>query len=336
MEKKKTAIIGIGGRTGTMFAFELQNSAKILGIGREKEIKMIKEKKLFVERKERTPELFEEKVIKDTEFNENIQPDIIFFTTKNPIGPVVRHYYQKFTPHQKIGGGPTLLISQNGIDAIGDSQEVLKEIFGEESEKTRAIRIILFNPIDKKEEGDKVIIKYSLPIRIAIAKFSGIGGIEDIVKIFRDSNFELTVFPEKEARNLEFSKLFLNLIGMAAASRGFSIAEGFKDREIFKEERMALREYIKVVKASGGKILNFPHYPVKFLTLLINWIPFKILLLFRNVLASLISEGRGGKPKDLDEIDYYNGGVAKLGKKFGIETQINENIYKKTLEKLAK
>ena len=325
---KKIAIIGVGGRTGTMFAFELRNWAEILGVGREKEVTAIKEKRLFIERKGET-ELFKERVIKDIEFEEEIKPEIIFITTKNPIGPVVKYYYQKF--RENI---PTLLISQNGICPIEDAKEALREIFERESEKIRLIRIILFNPLDKKEEGDKIFINYSLPIRIAMAKVSGPGNIEDIVEIFKKSNFEVFEFPQKEVKNLEFSKLILNLIGMAAASRGFSIEEGFKDKEIFKEEVKAIREFVKVVKISGGKFLNFPHYPVKLLTVFFN-LPICFLSIFRKNLAKLISEGRERKPKDLDEIDYYNGAVVELGKKLKISTPINEKILKRVKEKLS-
>ncbi|GAI17549.1 unnamed protein product, partial [marine sediment metagenome] len=54
----------------------------------------------------------------------------------------------------------------------------------------------------------------------------------------------------------------------------------------------------------------------------------------RNILSGFISKGRGGKLKDLDEIDYYNGGVVKLGKRIGVETLVNEKVYKRALEKL--
>lgn len=327
---KKIAIIGVGGRTGTMFAFELRNSAEILGVGREKEVKTIEKGKLYVERGGQT-EVFKEKVIKDIEFDGKILSDIIFLTTKNPISPVIKYYYS----HRKISEGATLLISQNGIAAIEDAKLALREIFGKESEKIRLVRIVLFNPVDKREEGGKIFIKYSLPIRIAIAKASGPGGIEDIVEIFKKSNFEVFDFPQKEAKNLEFSKLFLNLLGMAAASRGFSIEEGFEDKEIFKEEIEAEREYIKVVKVLGRKFLNFPHYPVKLITILFN-LPICLLSIFRKTLAKLISKGRKGKPKDFDEIDYYNGVVVELGKKLKIETPINQKIYKRILEKLEK
>lgn len=331
MEKKKITIIGVGGRTGTMFAFELRNSAEVLGIGRKKEIELIKKGVLFIERGGEKPEKFEQKVIQDIEFREDIKPDLIFLTTKNPISSPIKYYYQKLEEKETM---PTLLISQNGIAAIEDAQKSLKEIFGNDSEKIRLIRIVLFNPVDRKELESKIYLRYSLPIRIAISKVSGLGEIKDIIELFERAGVEVKEFPPKEAKNIEFSKFFLNLIGMAAASQGFSINEGFKNKEIFKEEVLSLREYIKIVKKSGGRFLNFPHYPVKSLVILVSRLPMIFLSVFRNILAKLISGGRGGKPKDLDEIDYYNGAVVNLGKKIGVEAPINEKIYKRVLDKL--
>jgi len=329
---KKIAIIGVGGKTGTMFAFELKNSAEILGIGKEREVNLIKEGKIFIGRIEKKLELFEEKVLKDSEFRENLQPDIIFLTTKNPVSPPIQFYYQKFKNKEKI---PNLILSQNGIGVIDEAKRVLREIFGEKSEEIRIIRIVLFNPVDKEEIEDKIQIKYSLPIRIAIAKVQGPGEIKDIVEIFGKSGFKVKELPEKKAKNLEFSKLFLNLIGIAASSRGFLIEEGFKDSEIIKEEIEALKEYIRAVKAAGGKFLNFPDYPVKFWAILLNFLPINFFLAFRKILAKGVSERREEKPKDLDEIEFYNGRVMKLGKKLGIETPINEKIYKRIMEKLS-
>jgi ketopantoate reductase len=331
MEKKKISVIGIGGRTGTMFAFELRNSANVLGVGKEQEIEIIRENKLFLQKEDKAPELFDVKVIKDTDFGE-INPDIIFLTTKNPVSPVVKYYFEKFKG-KKI---PALFISQNGIEAIEESKEVLKEIFGEDSKKIKIIKCVLFNPIDKEQENDKTYIKYSLPIRIAVSKVQGQGDIKELIEIFKNAGFKTTEFFQKDSKNLEFSKLFLNLIGMASASCGFSIKAGFKNKKIFIEETQVLKEYIQVVKKSHGKFLNFPHYPVKFLSVLFNVLPISFLMFFRNILANIISKERKGKPKDLDEIDYYNGGVVKLGDKIGAETPINKKVYKRVLGKLGR
>ena len=327
---KKMVIIGAGGRTGTLFAFELKNSADVLGVAREKEVKMVRESKLFVQRKGKIPELFKEKIIEDVKFEEEIKTDILFLTTKNPVSKPIKYYYQKLKKEL-----PTLLISQNGIAAIEDTKKVLREIFGQEAEKVRVIRIALFNPVDRKEKEGRVHIKYFLPIRIAISKVWGEKDAEDIVEVFKKADFQIKEFSQKDAKDLEFSKLFLNLIGMAAATRGVSVREGFQDKEIFIEEIEALREYIKVVKKAGGGFLNFPNYPVKLLTFLFAQLPMSILLLLKGILASIISKGRGGKPKDLDEIDYYNGAVVKLGKEVGIVTEVNNRIYQRALEKIS-
>ena len=123
---------------------------------------------------------------------------------------------------------------------------------------------------------------------------------------------------------------------MASASRGFSVKDGFSNSEISKEEIEVLKEYVGVVKANGGKFLNFSHYPVKFLAHLLESIPANFFLVFKPLLVKIVGQKREGKPKDLDEIEYYNGAVVNLGKKMGIKTPVNERIYKRVLEKLAK
>ena len=226
------------------------------------------------------------------------------------------------------------MISQNGIAAISDAKKTLREVLGEEAEKVRLARIVLFNPIDKREIGNKVHIKYFFPIRIAISKASGPGDIKDVVKIFEKAGFEVKRFSPEDSKDLEFSKLFLNLIGMAAASWGLAVEKGFKNKEIFKEEVVSLREYIKVVKRAGGKFLNFPHYPVKIFAVFFALLPLSLLLLLRGIISKIVSKGRGGKPKDLDEIDYYNGAVVRLGQKIGVKTSINEKIYQRAKKRL--
>jgi len=326
--KKKIAVIGVGGRTGTMFAFELGKVSNLLGIG--KDIEKIKNKKLFVERKEESPKVFEERVISDSQWLlEDFLPEIVFLATKNPVASVVKFYYRKFK--EKNLPPPTLVLSQNGIGCIEDALSSLKEVFSEDFSKIRVIRLSLFNPIDQKIENDKVYVNYSLPIRVSLAKASGPGDLKDLESLFKEARIEATFFPPPKVKDMEYSKLFFNLIGMASASHGFSIKEGFQNPGVFQEEIGALKEYIKVVLASGGEFLNIPHYPVKRLNFFIRIFPTKILLPFRNYFASLIAEGREGKPKQIDEIRYYNGTVVSLGKKVGIARPINQKIIKRVL-----
>lgn len=323
----KIAVIGIGGRTGAMFASELKKVSNILGFGREKEIGLIREGKFFIEKRGGNPEIFQAEVFEESQFLEKDSPDIIFLTTKNPVGPVIKSYYQKI--REKGYTPPTLILSQNGIACSKDATNALKEIFGEEYKKIRLVRAILFNPIERKETEGKIYINYSLPIKISFGKISGPNGLEDITTLFKGAGFEVREFPSEDLRNIEFSKLFLNLIGMASATRGLSVGEGFKNYEIFKEEIIALREYIKVVLASGGSFVNFPKYPVELLATLFNFIPVIFLSLFKNYLGKFISKERKNKPKDLDEIEYYNGAVVQLAENLKIPVPINKQIQQR-------
>jgi len=347
---KKIAIIGIGGRTGTMFAFELRNSAEILGVGREIEVQKIKEGKIFVERGKtplprEKPIKFEENVIGEGEFNEEVAPDFIFLCVKNPVGSAVKYYYQRvkkdyyppttLPPFGRAPKIPSLILSQNGISSVEDAKKELKEIFGETSKEIRIIRVNLFNPISSEKNNDEVKISYFLPVHLALGVAWGPKEIEDIKEIFEKTNIKVQEILPENIKNMEYSKLFTNLIGMAAAAGGFEIAEGFEQKEIFEEEIKSLREYIKVVKKSGGKFLNFNHYPIKLFTLLINFLPLTILRIFRKRIAKAITKGRGGKEKgNIDEIEYYNGAVIRLGEKFKVETPINKKIYQAIKEKL--
>ncbi|KPJ57532.1 hypothetical protein AMJ49_00170 [Parcubacteria bacterium DG_74_2] len=322
---KKIAVVGVGGRTGTMFSSELKNVAEVFGVGRKREVDLIKNKKLFVKKRKKI-ELFEEDVIEDIEFLRESPFDFLFLTVKNPVGQVLKYYYQKI--REKGIKPPTLFLSQNGIEVGEEVISVLKEIFGKSSENIKVFRISLFNPIDKKVFGDRNYIIYSLPIRMAISKVFGPDDIKDIIETFKKANFEITLIPQKEAKNMEYSKLLLNLIGMASATKGFSPKEGFSKKETFEEEIGAVKEYLKVVKAAGGKFLNFPHYPVNFFSLLFS-LPVSFLFPFRKFFAKSIEKGRMGKQKDLDEIGYYNGAVVKLGERFGVKTPINKKILER-------
>jgi len=329
MKKPRIAVIGVGGQTGTMFAFELGKAANILGIG--KEIELICKKKLFIQSKDTSSELFKGKVVAVDHFNlKEFFPDIIFLTVKNPIGEAAKFYYQKIKEYNQSNKMfPTLVLSQNGISAGEDAVAVLEQVFGQDYEKIQVIRLALFNPINQKRVGDKTYISYSLPIRFAFGKFSGPGNLQDIIAIFRETKFKAEEFPRKKVKDMEFSKLFLNLIGMAAATHGLSINDGFKKTEIFKEEVAALKEYIKVVKSSGGDFLNFSIYQVKLITDLIESFPIEFVLPFRNRIIALMSRGREGKAKDLTQIKYYNGAVIDLGRKAGIKTPVNKKILER-------
>ncbi len=327
MRREKIAVIGVGGRTGTMFAFELRKAADILGVARNREVAMVKEGKLFVVRGKEEGGKFSGKVIEDKYFKNNALPDFIFLATKNPVGPPIKYYCSHYRGAKK----PALIISQNGISASEEAEKAVHEVFGSEAESVRIIRVALFNPIDKTEEGGLVKMLYSLPVKGAFAQVAGQADVGDIAEIFKRAGLHFKKFSSGKAKAMELSKLFLNLIGMASASRGMSVTEGFKNKEVFCEEVKALREYVKAVRLSGKHFVNFSQYPVRAMADLLYFFPPSLLSAIRNLLAKAVSKGREGKPKALDEIEYYNGAVVELGKKTGIPTPANKEIYRRAV-----
>jgi hypothetical protein len=316
----KIGIVGMG-RTGSMFFQELKDFFEVVGISKMEDIEMIKKGKIWIKRNGKE-EVLKGNFISDSEFNHSF--DFLFFAVKNPIGPVISFYFKRIKEKNlKI---PAIFLSQNGIEAGEETISVLKEIFEKRAEEIPVFRILLFNPVDREAKNEKILIFYSLPVKMAIAQISG--PKIDVSQVFKGKNFKIFFVDQKNAKNMEFSKLFLNLIGMPSATYGLSINEGFSKKEIFKEEILALREYKRVVRLSGGKFLNFPGYPIKFLSFLISF-PIFLLSLFREILAEQIEKGRAGKKKDLDEIDYYNGAILKMAKELKVEVPVNLKILER-------
>jgi 2-dehydropantoate 2-reductase len=316
----KIGIVGMG-RTGSMFFQELKGLFEIFGISKKEDVEMIKKGMVWIKRNGKE-EILSGNFLLDDEFNHSL--DFLFFTVKNPVGPAISFYFKKIKEKKlKI---PAIFLSQNGIEAGEETISVLEGIFGKKAEEIPVFRISLFNPVDREEKNGKILISYSLPVKMAIAQISG--PKIDVSQIFERKNFKVFFIDQKNAKNMEYSKLLLNLIGIPSATHGLSIKDGFSKKEIFKEEILALREYKKVVKLSGGKFLNFPGYPVKFLSFLIS-LPISFLSPFREILAEEIERGRAGKKKDLDEIDYYNGAVLKMAEKLKVEVPINSKILER-------
>jgi ketopantoate reductase len=312
---KKIGIIGAKGRTGTMFAFELKNLGKIFGI--EKEKKSEKEK-IFLKR-DGKEEIFEIEMISESEFPKEIDFDYLFFCLPNPIEKTLEFYLQKIKEGKRKV--PVLFFSQNGLEAGEKAISLVEKIFGKE--EFSIFRIALFNPIKKQEGG----VEYGLPIKIALAKISGKENEKEVFKFFKNANFKVFLFSQKDWKNLEYSKLFLNLIGMACAVYRYPLREGLSKKKLFQKEILILREYKKVVKKAGGHFLNFPGYPVRFFSFLIS-LPIPLLFFFRKLILKIIEKKREEKEKDLNEIDFYNGAVVKMGKKMEIETPTNEEVLK--------
>jgi hypothetical protein len=337
--KKIIYIIGIGGRTGAMFCREFQGGCDIVGVGLERETAMIARGSLKLSRGGLAPEALKVEAVCPDDFAAAIKkkyPDFIWIATRNPVTEAVKFYYRNFKGKKDI---PALVLSQNGLSAIGDARAALSEVMGQEADNVRIIRVSLINGIDLKMENEKMgqaafasaevsasqseasIISYKLPIRLGFGALAGTAA--DMKEILGSAQIKAQEFEGADVLKMENSKLFTNLIGMAAAANGMTVGAGFRDKGMFKMEVAMLREYVLAARAGRrGFLDNYAGYPIKLLAE-IMLLPPGLLMPFRGLFERIVAKGRN-RPKDLSEIDYYNGEAVKLGRRYGVPTPVNE------------
>jgi len=315
-------IVGIGGRTGAMFAREMGGSSDIIGVGLSREAKMIAAGDLKLSRGGAVTEALSVPVVTPENFKDAIEkkyPDFIWVATRNPVTEAVKFYYRNFAGRKEL---PALILSQNGLSAIDDAKAGLEAALGDDAGKVAIVRVSLINGVDMSIEDGVSIINYKVPVKLGFGAISGQTGLKDVL---RATQIKFQEFEGRDVLKMENSKLFTNLIGMAAAARGMTVSGGLLDKKVFMEEVSMLKEYVVAVKAGGGGFLdNYAGYPIKMLAGMML-LPAALLVPFRGIFERIVTKGRN-RPKDLFEIDYYNGEVVKLGKRFGTLAKINEAI----------
>lgn len=364
---KTIYVVGAGGRTGMLFCRELQNAARMIGIAFPAEIENIKSGKAKIARGKNPPEIFAAELVPPEDFSfaaAKNPPDFLWLATRNPVDKITAFYYRHFANQQNF---PALVLSQNGLSAAADAKKGLQEALGQDADKVAIVRVSLINGVDLNADRDGTLtVGYKLPIKLGFGRceFAEVSPMQTYIgdtsasssaslglgEIFEKAGVKAREFRGKEVLAMENAKLFLNLIGMAAAtaqgsgeptaavgntdvgagspSRKTTADQGWRDKEILKKEMAMLREFVLAVNAvRGGFAGKLGGYPVKLLARL-ALLPVWWLAPWRGVLAGAIAKGRN-RPKDLLEIDYYNGEAVRLGKKANVPTPANEAIIAK-------
>ena len=308
-----------------MFANELNSVSNVIGVGLDKEIDAIASGNIVISAGNLPPKTLNIQTVRAKEYAhsaKNLAPDYIFAAVRNPVGEIIKNYYRPFLGQKKL---PVLILSQNGLSAINDARRALLDLFGSAANDAGIIRVSLLNPVDQKIENGKINISYSLPIRLG---FGPVGNTNTakIAQVFQQAGFESKQFLADEIGAMEHSKLFLNLIGMAGAAAGLSVNDSFNNPKIFQREILMLREYIAAVKKDKESFASLGGYPIGQLAIVLQNTPLLVLTLLRRQFLKVYAKGHNNKPKDLGEIDYYNGEVIKLGHAVGVPTPINEEI----------
>ena len=116
-------------------------------------------------------------------------------------------------------------------------------------------------------------------------------------------------------------------------------AEIFHDPDTYNIEFQEMSEAVKVMNKLGLRPVNLPGVPMKLLLWVMLKLPQRIS---RPILGKFLGAGRGGKMPSFHidihsgrkvlESGYLNGAISRFGKKFGVQTPINDVLDKKLQE----
>ena len=225
---------------------------------------------------------------------------------------------------------PPILSLQNGVG----NEEAIAAIFG--PDKTIAGTITA--PVEVPEIGFVRLTKPKWMIGLARWDRQQPAPVFDALhRQLLDAAIPVTLYDD--ARSLKWTKLLMNQIGNASSA---ILAQPpgvtFAHPAIANLEIAALRETLSVMAAAGIAPVNVEKYPIGTLAPLLRHGPRWLL---RPVLRKIVSGARGGKMPSLfldleagktkNEVVWYNGAVARTGKKMGIATPVNRLLSETVL-----
>ncbi len=150
----------------------------------------------------------------------------------------------------------------------------------------------------------------------------------EVAAVFRRAGFPTAV--HRDYRAMKWSKLLLNQLANAScAILDLPPAAIVRDPRLFRIERDAFHEAVRVMRGLGARPVSLPGYPVP----LVERLMAAPAWLGRRLLARGIARGRGQKMPSLwediekgrgrSEVEALNGAVAREGARLGIPTPTN-------------
>jgi 2-dehydropantoate 2-reductase len=236
------------------------------------------------------------------------EADLVIVTVKSLATETL---IQQLKPH--LDAPTTLLTLQNGIS----NAMSLKQAF---PHNTVRGGMVTFNVIEKSPSvfrlttHGKVYLEQCTP---------------SLIPVFQQSSLAV-----KEMKNMEsilWSKLLLNLINPLNALSGQSLKQNLQDRQFRLRWAACMREGLAVLKAAGikpARVTPLPPQWLPFMVSLPNWI---YLFLAKNM-TDMDPTAKSSMAQDLEkgkltEIDFLSGELIQLGKKTGVPTPENDQVY---------
>ncbi len=334
-------IIGAAGATGQLYTQTISQNISNIRI----EILVIEEQvKKF-------SKIFPKSVSVSSSLKSSLknQPEAIILATANPIGEILEEI------HTDLKAPTTLILPQNGVDAVQTAQEIFKN----KSYPVDLVRVSLFMTVSFDKNGEAVYD--SKKLRIAIAPiYSNViarnpplspfmkgeirysppllkGGWGDFnvqltKTLFEQAGFQVKQFADYKP--MEWTKLITNVLGSTAAITGLTPKETFTDEELFTLEAKALKERLEILEAAGIPFADIRWHKI-FLLPKVKYLPINLLKTFRSQFADIIASGRNNEPPAAarkiaahkpTEIKYYHQPFIDLALYHGLRSIIDEVI----------
>lgn len=163
---------------------------------------------------------------------------------------------------------------------------------------------------------------------IALAPVGAAFPVGELAALFRRAGFRADL--RRDYRAVKWSKLLLNIVANASSAI-LDLPPGaiVRDPRLFRLEREAFREAVRVMRGLGLRPVALPGYPVPLLARVMAAPPWA----GRALLGRRIGGGRGAKMpslwedlergRDRSEVEVLNGAVAREGARLGIPTPVN-------------
>ncbi len=224
---------------------------------------------------------------------------------------------------------PTILCLQNGVE----NEELYIRHFGSEKviygSVTSAIsRIQAGEAVVEKERGVAIGTKHTMAKRV-IACFNHAG---------------LLTIGYSDGVAIKWSKMMTNLLANASSAvLNMLPIDIYKDDRLLKIEIKQIQETLEVMRVLGIHPINLPKAPVRLLVYALTRLPFSIS---QYLMIRLMGKGRGEKipsllidmklGRQVSEINYLNGAIARIGSRLGVETPINRKLTQTLMKMLIK
>ena len=211
---------------------------------------------------------------------------------------------------------PPVLCLQNGVE----NEALLAEYLGKE----RVIAGTVTSAVGRRAAGDILLERLR-----GVGLWAGHRLSRRLAAALNQAGLNARLYAR--AGDMKWSKMLTNLLANASSAiLDMTPTEVYAHPRLFRLEAAQLREALRVMAASGIRVVDLPGSPVRLLAVALRGLPVDLA---RLLLRRRAGSARGAKMPSFhidlhsgrgkSEVDYLNGAVVRLGERLGVPTPAN-------------